>query len=114
MAEVFLTGTQNQGTDQPAAPTLTPIPTPDGTLQGMENIVQALTQNARALSGQLPAYSNSNSKKNATAGRWVELSRQTKEVTITDQDSGASVTFEQITQLVMQDTVTKEKWTWNL
>jgi hypothetical protein len=134
MGDLFLTGTQGQATDQPAAPTLMQIPAPDGTQAGTEAALTALTNNVNALSGVGPRNSNAdiqpflspgkgpsktqqnskdNKKKNQNSARFIEVSRQTKETTITDPNSGASVTFTDITQLIMQDTVTKEQWVWN-
>lgn len=122
MGDIFLTGTQNQSTNQPSAPVLQGIPELDGTSQGLENTVAALINNVRALSGQVstnannlsPQQSSTQSSKKTKLGSFVEISRQTQSVTITDPNSGASVTFKQITQLVLQDTVTQETWTWNL
>jgi hypothetical protein len=116
---IFLTGSQGQGTDQPTTPTLMAVPEVDGTSQGLENTVAALVYNVRQLSGQKPdtGSNSASTKKQPTkgqTGRFVEISRATQSVTVSDPTSGASVTFEQITQLVMQDTVTGEQWTWNL
>lgn len=125
MASSFLTGTPGQGTGQPDAPALPAIPDLDGTAAGLNSTVQALADTVRILSGQNPSPNNlqglkvksnkSNKKKDPNnSARFVEKSRQTKSVTVSDPVSGASVTFNQITQLVMQDTITQELWTWNL
>jgi hypothetical protein len=47
-------------------------------------------------------------------GTFVEVSRRTKEVTVKDDVSGATLTYTQITQLILQDTHTGEFWKWNL
>lgn len=47
-------------------------------------------------------------------GRWNEISRSTKKVRIENPDDPSQfVEIEQITNLVMQDSVTKETWTWS-
>lgn len=128
MSSVFLTGTAGQSTDQPGAPTLPAIPDLDGSDQGLQSTVQALVDNVRTLSNQIPGNNNTVNqssgtttkqqtnaqKKQSQIARFTELSRQTQQVTVTDPSSGASLTYTQITQLVMQDNVTKELWTWNL
>jgi len=127
MADVFLTGGVGQSTNQPGSPALQSIPELDGTQDGLTATVAALVQTVRALAGQSPAQNNTrgqngpkpNPKKDdqkpkQNTGRFIETNRQTNSVTVSDPSSGASVTFKQITQLTMQDTVTRETWTWNL
>lgn len=122
MGDIFLTGSQGQATSSVAAvaaPTLISIPDYDGTQQGLINVVQALVNNVRQLGGQQPDPQNSSStssnpSKKKGQGRFQEINRKTEKVTITDPDSGASLTYNQITLLTLQDTVTKEQWTWQL
>jgi hypothetical protein len=115
----------NGASSQPSSPSLEAIP--DLTPDNMYATVNALVQTVRHLSGQTPEPSRSNpvsksgsSNKTANATkkdkkvRFSEQSRQTEDVTITDRDSGATLTYTQITKLVMQDSVTGETWTWTL
>lgn len=120
MSDVFLTGTQNPGTIQPAAPQLPAIPNFDGTQQGMQNTLDNLVQAVNRLAGHQPGTNNTSpqsqpkqdKKKNA---RFSEVSRTTQTVKIKNPDDDTQfVMVKQITKLVMQDNVTKEQWTWTL
>jgi hypothetical protein len=99
----------------------------------MVDTVNALTETVRRLAGHVPGVNNKSNpttdsasgrgpgsktqktkKPNPTAGRFTEVSRATQQVIVRDTASGASLIYTQITKLVMQDTVTGEKWEWNL
>jgi len=116
MSDVFLTGTQNQGTDQPAAPQLPAIPNNDGTQQGLQNTVDSLVHAVNRLSGHQPSTNNTQpSQKKDGKARFAEISRVTQTVKIKNPDDATQfVMVKQITKLVMQDTVTKEQWVWTL
>ena len=130
MGDIFLTGDQGQSTDQPGSPALQSIPNLDGTAQGLYSTVDALVNTVRALAGQGPDPNNASRGSSKTApknnqknnqkdnqkntARFIEKSRTTQQVTVKDTSSGATLTYTQITQLVMQDTVTGETWQWNL
>lgn len=110
----------NGASSQPSSPALEAIP--DLTPDNMFHTVNALVQTVRHLSGQTPEPSNKSVPGSKSSGankkdkkvRFSEQSRQTEDVTVTDSDSGATLTYTQITKLVMQDSVTGETWTWTL
>jgi hypothetical protein len=130
MADIFLTGDQGQSTDQPGAPLVPSIPALDGTQAGLEATVSIMATAVRLLAGQIPRTNNTGGggvktqqgknpqdqkpKPKAPVPRFIEFSRRTEKVTVTDPVSGAFLTYNQITNLVMQDTVTKETWDWKL
>lgn len=125
----FLSGDQGQSTDQPAAPFMPAIPVYDGTTDGLTATMAALTDAVNRLTGNGPPPNNSrgnvslfktkqdpNTKKKqdkGKLGRFIEVSRTKTPTTVTDPNSGASVTFNQITQLKFRDNVTGETWEWN-
>jgi len=136
---IFLTGDQGQSTDQPAAPQLPAIPTYDGTPEGMASTMNALVEVTRRLAGQVPSPNNENqgggrpvfqspkqqpsntpnpqdkkTQPKGQTGRFTEQSRTKSSVTVKDSNSGASLTYQQITGLVMKDNVTGELWEWKL
>jgi hypothetical protein len=123
----FLTGDQGQSTDQPLAPLIPAVPVYDGTPEGLVATVGAMVEAVNRLTGNGPPDNNTDpnksfsfkvkqqSKKDAkkkNKQRFVEVARSLKEVTVTDPNSGASVTYEDIVKLTMQDTVTGETWEW--
>ena len=116
MSDVFLTGTQNQGTDQPGPPTIPAIASFDGTQAGLNNTVNDLVQAVNRLSGHQPSTNNTQpSQKKDGKARFAEISRVTQTVKIKNPDDATQfVMVKQITKLVMQDTVTKEQWVWTL
>ncbi len=124
MSDIFLTGTQNQGTDQPGPPTIPAIASFDGTQAGLNNTVNDLVQAVNRLAGHTSGANNtspqsqpkqSQPKKKAATARFSEVSRITQTVKISNPDDDTQfVMVKQITKLVMQDNVTKEQWVWTL
>ncbi len=119
MGAVFLTGTQNQGTNTPAAPQLPSIPSYDGTQRGLQDTLDMLSQSVNRLSGHLPGANNKQSQstpnRHKKKARFSEVTRTTQEVKIKNPDDPTQfVVVKQITKLVMQDNVTKEQWVWTL
>ncbi len=134
MADIFLTGTQNLGTDQPeiSVPTIPPW---DGTAAGTGAVLEAMTAAIQVLSNQLPQANNLDTgaggkfgfklkqdkknnqtrKKGGQKPRWVEVARTTKDKKIySSQDPTVFVKVREIITLTMQDTVTGEQWEWHL
>jgi hypothetical protein len=136
---IFLTGDQGQSTDQPAAPQLPAIPAYDGTPEGLASTMSALVETTRRLAGQIPFPNNENQgggrnsfqspkqqfsnkpnpqdkkpQQKGQTGRFTEQSRTKSTVTVKDSNSGATLTYQQITGLVMKDNVTGETWEWKL
>jgi hypothetical protein len=122
MAGLFLTGFQAVGTDQPSAPTIPSVPQWDGSSAGLQNVLNQITQALNQLTGNRPQPpvpsgpgSNQNQQqKQNQLGRFTEVGRNTQKVTVKDPESGATLTYVQITSLTMKDTVTQELWTWSL
>jgi len=121
MAGLFLTGTQAVGTDQPSAPTIPAVPQWDGSAAGLQNILNQITQALNQLTNNRPhppvpsgPGSNQNQQQKQNVGRFKEVGRDTQKVTIKDPNSDATLTYVQITNLTMKDTVTGELWTWSL
>lgn len=136
MTDIFLTGRGNLGVDQPAPPGVPAVPQYDGTDQGLTATVNRLVDVVNRITGNVPKKTNTNgpgikTNPNKKSGpgkntqdkkdqdkkdkpRFTELTRNTETVTVTDPVSGATLTYQQITKLVMQDSVTGEQWEWNL
>ena len=137
MTDIFLIGRAGPGTNQPGPPSLPTVPQFDGTDQGLKTTVDRLVDTVNKLTGNYHKSGNNtggaklktnpskkgpgkNTEKKAKEDkskdkqRFTELSRNTENVTVTDPVSGASLTYQQITKLTMQDTVTGEIWEWNL
>lgn len=122
----FLSGDQGQSTDQPAAPFLPAIPVYDGTTDGLTATMGALIDAVNRLTGNGPPTNNiirpqpgttkptNQKKEKGKPGRFTEVSRQKTPITVTDPNSGASLTYNQITKLTMKDNVTGETWEWRL
>lgn len=120
----FLSGDQGASTDQPAAPFMPAVPVYDGTTDGLTATVGALVDAVNRLTGNGPPTNNiikpqpgttkpSNQKKEkGKPGRFTEVSRTTKSVTVTDPVSGASLTYDDIVGLKFKDNVTGETWEW--
>jgi hypothetical protein len=114
--------------NQPSGPALQAIPELQQSMEGMYNTVAALVQVVRGLSGQTPKQSSAipkgskantsktqQTQKKENTGRWSEASRVTSTVKITNpNDDTQYVMVNQITQLIMVDSVTGEQWVWNL
>ena len=128
MTTPYLTGDQGQSTEQaggaqPTVPTSPSLPALDGTQQGMDAAVFALLQAVGQLQDQqritdvnvhnLTEQGGAGGTKKKV-GKYTEISRSTEDVTVTDPNTGATLTYTQITQLVMRDTETNELWTWKL
>ena len=96
-------------------PAIPPVTNPS--LQVLANAVNAIRTVVMYLSGQQPTQGGgrieSPKNKEPKPTRWIEASRRTEDVTITDPNSGASITFTRINQLTMHDHITGEAWTWN-
>jgi len=101
------------------------IPAPDGTIEGMMNSLNSLIQGYNGLAGFGPFGGASASAsasggaaggfktKDQKGGRFIERSRQTKKVRVTNpDDENQWVDVMVITALTMVDTKTGETWDW--
>ena|SRR5215467_7655656 len=112
---------------EPAGPNLPAIPAPDGTIEGMMNSLNSLIQGYNGLAGFGPfgggkgvagaaaggAAGGFKTKDQQKLGRFIEQSRRTQKVRVTNpDDENQWVDVEVITSLIMKDTKTGETWEW--
>ncbi len=105
-----------------ALPAIPPVQA--GDWQSVIDAINALALGYQLLSGQVPPPGDPGQpgqpgspgragKDAKTGGRFIELSRGTKQVRITNPDDDSQfVDVEIINRLVMKDTVTGEQWVW--
>lgn len=95
----------------PSVPDATDLKSALAAIQALRQIVYALTGQQASSGGTTRAGSTqAPSKQQQKVGRWVEINRATKEVTIPINDTGEppSVTVTRTNSITMRDTVTGE------
>lgn len=105
-------------TTQPKPVNLPNIPPAGPTIDSLVATVNALRQNLIFITGrqgpQGPQGGQGAAAKKGPPARWTENVRVTETVRIYDpNDKETFVDVERINQLVMNDQVTGEKWTWD-